>query len=264
MRLLLTAVIAANCFAQSSDFRTWMNEGVAAFKDGRYDQAIDAFRHAVDLNPDSSNAQLYLGTVYMATWIPGAESADNKTAAANADSAFRRVLQIEPQSTTALASLATLAYNAGANLPGDTKVQKLHEARDWYRKLLLIDPQNKEAFYSLGVIAWSEWYPADMAARATLQGWPPSRPGPLPTPLREQLKTGFAALIEDGIAQFQTALTIDPEYDDAMAYLNLLYRERADIRDSADEANADIALADQLVAQTLATKKAKAAAHPQN
>ena len=34
-------------------------------------------------------------------------------------------------------------------------------------------------------------------------------------------------MIEDGIAELEKALQLRPDYDDAMAYLNLLYRERA-------------------------------------
>ena len=43
----------------------------------------------------------------------------------------------------------------------------------------------------------------------------------------EMLREKNSAVIEDGIAMLQKALQLRPDYDDAMAYLNLLYRERA-------------------------------------
>jgi hypothetical protein len=56
----------------------------------------------------------------------------------------------------------------------------------------------------------------------------------------------------------QKALEINPQYDDAMAYMNLLIRERADLRDTAVECKHDVAIADEWVQKALATKKAKA------
>jgi TonB family protein len=117
---------------------------------------------------------------------------------------------------------------------------------------------NKEAFYSMGVIAWAKWYPAVSAARANLNMKPPD-PGPLPdAAVRQQLKAQYSSLIEEGIANLDRALAIDPQYDDAMAYKNLLIRERADLRDTKEEWSADVAVADQWVQKALETKKLKA------
>jgi hypothetical protein len=50
-----------------------------------------------------------------------------------------------------------------------------------------------------------------------------------------------------------------PDYDDAMAYLNLMYREKADVECDDLVARAeDLKTADSLVDKTLAVKKAKA------
>ena len=42
----------------------------------------------------------------------------------------------------------------------------------------------------------------------------------------------MAPMIDEGIKNLDKALQIDPEYDDAMAYENLLYRQKADLEDS--------------------------------
>jgi len=54
------------------------------------------------------------------------------------------------------------------------------------------------------------------------------------------------------------ALQIDPDYDDAMAYENLLIRERADLMDNKEEYEKQIKIAEDWVQKTLATKKIKA------
>jgi hypothetical protein len=61
-----------------------------------------------------------------------------------------------------------------------------------------------------------------------------------------------------------SALTLKPDYDDAMAYMNLLYRERADIQCSDQAAyDADVKSADKWVALTMEVKRQKANAKPQ-
>ena len=57
----------------------------------------------------------------------------------------------------------------------------------------------------------------------------------MPAALRAEYVAKSSALVEDGIAILQKALQTKPEYDDAMAYLNLLYRRKADMVESADE-----------------------------
>jgi hypothetical protein len=41
--------------------------------------------------------------------------------------------------------------------------------------------------------------------------------------------------IDEGIAALKRALGLNPNYDDAMVYLNLLYRRKADVVSSASE-----------------------------
>ena len=63
--------------------------------------------------------------------------------------------------------------------------------------------------------------------------------------------------VQEGIDDLNKALQIQKDYDDAMAYLNLLYREKADLEcGDADARKQDLATADDWVKKT--TKKAKA------
>ena len=69
-------------------------------------------------------------------------------------------------------------------------------------------------------------------------------------------------MINAGIEDLQKALRSDPEYDDAMAYMNLLIRERADLDDTPEQYEKDIQTADGWIQKTLDTKKIKAARKP--
>jgi tetratricopeptide (TPR) repeat protein len=260
---ILTAILilgAAGCDKLKS--RDDINKGIAAFKNAKYGDAVELFKQAAALDPDNPNARLYLATSYMSQWIPGAASPENLAFAQMAKDEFLKVLEKDDKNTTALASLASLAYNQASSLSGEEKVKKFDEAADWYKKLIAADPKNKEAYYSLGVIAWAKWYPALMTARAELR-MKPEDPGPVKDKkVKEELKAKYSAMVDDGIANLTKALELDKEYDDAMAYMNLLIRERADLVDNPDDYKKQIEVADSWVQKALDTKKLKAARTP--
>ena len=240
--------------------RDALNHGVQAYKSAKYADAVDYFKTAVALDPANVNGRLYLATAYMSQYIPGAVSEENLRFAKQAKDEFLKVLEKDASDKTALASLASLNYQQAQGEPDlDAKFKKLDESKEWYLKLIAADPANKEGFYSLAVIDWQKWYPAWMRARADL-GMKPEEPGPLKDKkVKDQLKDQYTAMIEDGIKNLQKALDIDPNYDDAMAYMNLLIRQRADLDDSPDQYKKDIDTADGWVQKALDTKKMKAA-----
>jgi tetratricopeptide (TPR) repeat protein len=256
---LVAAVSIALAGCEKLKARDHLNKGVAEFKGAKYGQAVEHFKQAVQLDPEFQTARLYLATAYMSQFIPGAESPENLQNAKAANDHFLKVLEQEPNNNVAIRSLAYLHYNQAQGMPKlEDKLKKLDEARTWYAKLVEVDPKDKEGHYSLGVIAWAKWYPALMTARAKL-GMKPEDPGPLKDKkLREELKAQWMPTIEDGIAHLQKALEVDPEYDDAMAYMNLLVRERADLADTPEQYKKDIDTADNWVQKTMETKRLKA------
>jgi tetratricopeptide (TPR) repeat protein len=241
--------------------RDALNHGVQAYKGAHYSEAVDYFKTAVQLDPENTMPRLYLATAYMSQYIPGAESPENLQLAKEAKDNFLKVLDKTPNDTTALASLASLSYQQAQGMPDlEQKLKKLDEAKEWYLKLIAADPQNKEGFYSLAVIDWVKWYAGWMKARNDL-GMKSEDPGPIKDKkVKADLETQYSAIIDDGIKNLQKALDLDPNYDDAMAYMNLLIREKADLDDTPEQYKADIDTADKWVQKALDTKKAKAAA----
>jgi tetratricopeptide (TPR) repeat protein len=252
-------LLATGCDKLKS--RDAMNHGVQAYKGAKYPEAVDDFKTAVQLDPDNATPRLYLAIAYMSQYIPGAISPENLQFAQQAKDEFMKVLAKNPSDTTALNYLASLNYQQAQSMPDlDQKIKKLDESKEWYVKLIAADPKNKEAYYSLAVIDWVKWYAAWMKARADL-GLKPEEPGPLKDKkVKADLQAQYSGIIDDGIKNLQTALDIDPNYDDAMAYMNLLIREKADLDDTPDQYKADIDSADKWVQKALDTKKAKAAA----
>lgn len=242
-----------------------LNKGVAAFKGAKYPDAVEFFTKAVELDPTFATARLYLASAYMNQYIPGAESPENIAMANHALENFQKVLEANPKDATAVASIASLYYlESQGTAKLEDKLDRLEKARVWYQKLSEVDPSNKEAFYSLGVIAWAKWYPDWNAARSKA-GMKPDAPGPLKDKkVKEELKAKHGAMIEDALKSLEKALQLDKEYDDAMAYMNLLYRERADLADSPAEYQKDVDLADGFIQKALDTRKMKAERQPKN
>jgi len=236
-----------------------LNKGVQAFKSARYSDAVDKFKEAIELDPTFPTARLYLAIAYFQQWIPGSDEPDNAKMLEAAKDQFNQVLQDDPKNAIAIEYLAQLNYSETQGIKDlDKKTAKFDEAKEWYQKLSDLDPKNKTALYSLGVIAWAKWYPTLSVARSKA-GMKPEDPGPLKDKkAREELRGRYWDMINAGIADLNRALDIDPNYDDAMAYLNLLYRERADLAATPEDYKADIAQADSWMQKTLDTRKKKA------
>jgi tetratricopeptide (TPR) repeat protein len=260
--LLAGVTILASTGCDKLKARDHMNQGVASFRNAKYNDAVEHFKQASALEPDNPNGALYLATAYMVQWIPGAESPENVEFSTKAKEGFQKVLDKDPNNTTALASLASLAYNAAQSLPLDKKLEKYDEAAQWNKKRIAADDKDKEAYYMLGVISWAKWYPALNLARVNLH-MKPEDPGPLKDKkVKEELRAQYGAIIDDGIGNLKKSIEIDKEYDDAMAYMNLLIREKADLADNADDYKKAIEEADGWVQKALDTKKIKAARQP--
>ena len=236
-----------------------LNKGVQAFKSAKYPQAVDFFEKAVQSDPDFITARLYLATAHMSQYIPGADSKENLQNAQAAEQEFKKVLEKEPENSVAIASIASLHYQqAQGNQPLEQKIKKLDESAVWYKKLSEVEKSNKEAFYSLGVITFNKYYADILAARSKI-GMKGGDPGPLKDKaIKEELKAKWLGPVNEGIANLEKALNIDKEYDDAMAYLNLLIRYRADLDDTPDQYKKDVETADNWVQKSLETKKIKA------
>lgn len=98
-----------------------------------------------------------------------------------------------------------------------------------------------------------------MTARSEL-GMRPDAPGPIKDKKKlAELREKNMEAVEKGIGYLQKAIEIDNEYDDAMAYINLLYRERADLQENAADYEKDIDMAENWVERSLNIKKIRAA-----
>jgi tetratricopeptide (TPR) repeat protein len=231
--------------------RDQLNKGVAAYRNGKYEEAIDHFQQASSLDPKLLNAQLYLATALANQYTPGVESADNTRIANQAIDEFKKVLDVNPkreQKLTSLKGIASLYFN----------MKKWNETKEYHHKVIELDPNDPEAYYSIGVVDWTEAYQQTAEAKSK-NDIKVDDDITKDKKLCPDLKARIGPIVDDGIDSLKKALDIRTDYDDAMAYMNLLYRRKGDL-ECGDEATrqADLKVADDWVNKTLAVKKAKA------
>ena len=233
--------------------RDQLNKGVQSYKSAKYEEAIDHFQKAVSLDPGLINARLYLATAYAQQYIPGADTEDNNRMAQQAIDQYKAVLERDPKNVNSVKGIAYLYL----------QMKKFEDAKQYYRKASELDRNDPEAYYSIGVIDWTQSYQPRMEERSKL-GLKPEEA------LKDKkvcnaLRQKVTDIIQDGISMLEKALQLRPDYDDAMAYMNLLYRERADLQcDDPAARAADLKTADEWVDKTMAVKKAKAEKQPSN
>ncbi|MBS1851288.1 MAG: tetratricopeptide repeat protein [Acidobacteria bacterium] len=231
--------------------RDQLNKGVQSYKGAKYEEAIDHFQKAVALDPSLINARLYLATAYAQQYIPGVDAEDNNRMGNQAIEEYKSVLERDPSNINSVKGIAYLYL----------QMKKFDDAKTYYRKAGELDPNDPEVYYSVGVIDWTQSYQPRMEERAKL-GLKPEEA------LKDKkvcgdLKSKNWGVVEDGISSLTKAIDLRPDYDDAMAYLNLMYREKADLEcDNSAQRAADLKTADEWVDKTMATKKAKAEKQP--
>lgn len=221
--------------------------GVQSYKAARYEEAIQHFQKAAEIEPTNIRAHLYLGTALAQQYIPGADSPENVRLGKLAIEQYYKVLALDPSNTSAVKAVGYL----------NLQMKEFELAKGYYQKAAEIDPNDPEPYYTIGVIDWTQTYQPRMELRAKL-GLKPEQQL-IGNAECWQVREANSDRIEDGIEMLKKAIELRHDYDDAMAYMNLMYRERADIRWGDSKARAaDLKTADEWVDLTLAIKKRKA------
>jgi TonB family protein len=168
-------------------------------------------------------SELNLATAYAQQYKPNVASAENQELAKKAIALFETVLVKEPQNLQALSGLASIYQSTLDHA----------RARDLYLRLTRVDPQNPVNFYAAGSTNWILAY---------------DKQKPLPDAER-------AGVIDEGLENLAAALRLNPLYDEAMTYTNLLLREKAKLTSDAREAARLSNEANQWVEKALATRR---------
>jgi tetratricopeptide (TPR) repeat protein len=227
--LALLALASTSCAKLQA--RDNLNKGVRAFREAHYERAVDYFKQAVELDPELTTAEIYLATAYAQQYVPGSREEISKKNAEMAIQTFENVMKRDPNNVNAVAGLASIYQNLGQE---DTS--NLRKSRDYYLKYTQLEPQNPTPYYAIGSLNWLIVFDKNNQ-----------------DPKEAQLQT-----IDEGLSYLDKALAINPDYDDAMTYKNLLYRQKADRAENDEEKKKLTEMADEWFNKSIEARKRNA------
>ena len=196
-----------------------MNEAARAYHEGHFEEAEQYSRRALELDPDSKTAPLFIARTIHAQYRPGVQAPENIAKANEAIQAYQKILEKDPKSEE--------AYKAIAYLYGATKEDD--KLRSWIVSRAndsSADPAKRAEAYT--ILASKDW---DCSFKIT----------ELPTNHTTALEAGnrakitykkpaqqkdfdtAQACVKRGLEEVENAIKLDPNSESAWSYkTNLL------------------------------------------
>jgi tetratricopeptide (TPR) repeat protein len=219
-----------------------------------YAGALPHYKAARTIDPSFADLDRLVGYSEIGLYVPDDKTPKNEAHATAAIQELNTYLKKRPEDRIARDALINMYLNANrtsqaidyfrnylAGHPADLEAVKsiatlyakqgdFNESLNWYQKITLLDSKNPEAFYVFGVVCYekvSKNPPADVAQKMDI--------------------------INRGKDALQHAIDMKPDYAEAMAYLNLLWRQQALVDALTDpvKAQADVAQADAIRNKTI-------------
>jgi tetratricopeptide (TPR) repeat protein len=250
----LLLLLASTTGCKKLEARDHLNKGVEAYKATHYEEAINHFQQAIQDDPTLTDAKNYLATTYMYMVVPNlvdpVENKDNLANAQHAIDGFNAALQQSPDDVNALKGIATVYFN----------IDKFDQAKEYQKKVLAIAPNDATADYTIGVIDWTVAYKnareVMAAAGQQINDVDAANVPKLDKKVCPKLDQMNSDLVNEGLKYLLNAVAVNPDYEDAMAYINLLYRRKSDL-DCGDlnAFKADRASADQWTQKAMDARK---------
>jgi tetratricopeptide (TPR) repeat protein len=189
-------------------------------KDREYaDAAIAGFARCLTLTPPTAEDLEKVRGYYLSMLISVNEHG-------RAVEFLEGLLRERPDDARLVAQIASLYANQG-DFPNALK---------WFERRAELDPANKESWYTIGVLCWERSYKGGVMVS---------------TEERRQL-------IDQGFAALERAIAIDPDYFEALSYVNLLHRELARVQAEGNDyaaAQESIKAADGYLKRALEARK---------
>jgi tetratricopeptide (TPR) repeat protein len=254
-RILIACLLicfVAPCMAQDEakiSAHNEVNDGVQAFRESRYEDAIAHFEQAVALDPELVLARKYLAATYLQVFEPGVDTPENVIWATKALDQYSEILRSNPTDVESLKGLAYLKL----------QLNNFEEARETYAKAIALNPADPELLYAAAVANWSMANRDITAEKAKLDA--ESDYSLILSDGCSDVRERSLPVIDSGIAMLNKAVSLRKDYIDAMTYMNMFYRLRAELEcGSKKNFKADIKQSDEWADRAAAARKKQAEA----
>ncbi|HEX5758605.1 MAG TPA: tetratricopeptide repeat protein [Thermoanaerobaculia bacterium] len=232
--------------------RVELKNGNALYQQEEYRQALKQFQRGLELDPGATFAWRSVGLTALALYRPGDPGAENAKLGETAIEAFKKYLEDYPEDgkvreyllTTLVQAkrydeaLSYLREHGDPNDPDTIRAQvniliQANRYEDAWRLAQRISGEHApEVLYSIGVATWDQAY-RNPALNYEQRG----------------------RMVDTGLQALERALREKPDYFEAMAYYNLLFREKAKLEMDGAKRLEYIALADEWMNKALALRK---------
>ncbi len=222
---LLLSLPTGCAFVQT---RMAMKEGNESFNLQRFEQAVENYNKVIEMDPTYAEAHLNLGLAYLTLYQPGSVHEKDLFYARGAIEAFQDYLLLDPGNEDVRGYLIEMCQKSNNESfairyfedehrrhPDDvqtitllgslyTKLGDIDKAIEWMQKRIDLEPDNPEAYYTIGVNCWARSYNRmDLTSEARFE------------------------ILDRGLSALDRAIELKPNYGDAYAYKNLIYRQKA-------------------------------------
>lgn len=196
-----------------------LNEAARAYHEGHFDEAEQYSRRALELDPDSKTAPLFIARTIHAQFRPGVQAPENMAKANEAIQAYQRILEKDPKSEEAYKAIAYLygaikyedklrawlssrANDSSAEPEKRAEAYTILASKDWDCSFKITElPTNKTTTIAVG-------------NRATVS---------YKKPQQQKDFDSAQACVKRGLEEIENAIKLDPNSESAWSYkTNLL------------------------------------------
>lgn len=215
--LLAIALLTPGCgIVNSLRAKNSLNDGVREFNKGKYQLAEERFLHALELDPDLTNAQLFYARALNAQFDQHLTEELGKKTIAAYDDIIKKNQDKPDVVDQGLAFKANIYSQLTRIFPekaGEYRAQQ-RETLEKRATLSSATPKTKaDVYYTLGVGYWQESYDLNASYVSHNRSIPPE--------VLEKMKP----LTQKAHEYLQKAVSVDPNYANAWFYEKLVYIE---------------------------------------
>ena len=111
LAVALTGMVLSMSGCSQLMARDQLNKGVDAYKSAHYEEAIEHFQKATELDPNLPMAKTYLATALAQNVVPGLTTPDNMKTANQAIDIFKDVLATKPNDVNSMKQIAGIYFS---------------------------------------------------------------------------------------------------------------------------------------------------------
>ena len=230
LALAASAVCSGQTNAQAASQE--VNLGARLYRQGKFAEAEQHFRRALELDPEGKNTRLFIARAIHQQYKPGVQTPENLAAGERAVAAYQDVLKADPAHDDAYKAVVFLY----GQMKNDQKVQELllWRANDFSAP----NAKRAEAFVILASRQWQCSYDVTEQKENKTAEQQADKPVvvkyKMPADQSDFLKARQCAT--DGLQLVEQALTLDPNNRNGWSYKSNLLREAAKLAEMEGDA----------------------------